>query len=101
MWYLLIASAGIASTLYALWRAAKAESRAIKAEALATASDKNAVSWANENASLKKTYLDQLARKDDEIAVLTKQRKDALDALENSSCPGTLREALRLSLGLK
>lgn len=101
MWYLLIGSAGIASTLYALLRAAQAEARAIRAETTTTQETDRAERWKAETLSQKGIYLDQIRHRDAEIHTLKIQRKQAIDALENSSCPGSLRSALRVSLGLE
>ena len=108
MWYLMLGSAGVASTLYALWRAAKAEVRAAKAEAMAklaesakVLAEKNSLAWQESFLNYENTVKDQLARREAEIDLLVNQRKEAIDALEKSSCPGALRDALRLSLGIK
>jgi hypothetical protein len=102
MWQLVIMtfSAGVASTLYALLRASKAEKARIIAEARAETSEGNAKRWKTELDEQAETYKDQLARREAEIATLREQRKQAIDALENHTSPGSLRSALRLSLGV-
>lgn len=102
-WYLLIGSvaAGAASTFYALWRAAKAEARAIKAELLAEASKKNANLWKAELEATQTASVDAISRKSDEIIVLKRQRDEALSILERASVPGAVRTSLRMSLGIK
>lgn len=102
-WYLLIGavSAGVAGTFYALWRAAKAEARAIKAELLADAAKKNADSWKTELDISRVSAIDQISRKNDELAVLRRQRDEAISVLERSNVPGSVRTSLRMSLGIK
>jgi hypothetical protein len=102
-WYLLIGavSAGAAGTLYALWRAAKAEARAIKAELQAEAATKNAKLWQAELEASRVAAVDAISRKSDEITVLRRQRDEALAILEKSSLPGSVRTSLRMSLGIK
>jgi hypothetical protein len=103
MYYLTIALAGAGGigTLIGFLKAALAEKGRVSAEARALAANDNAERWKTENAFQRRTYVDQLNRRDEEIEVLKKQRKDLLDALEKSSVPGAIRESLLVSLGIK
>lgn len=103
MWILALGlfSAGSIGILVALLKAAGIQRRADKLEAALQVARDNEARWKTELAAQKDLYLDQIKRREAEIAELTLQRETAIDALENSSCPGNLRDALRLSLGVK
>ena len=101
MWITLALSAGISSTLYVLWRARGSERDKLIAQNQAENARQSMASMREEIEAQKKLYAKKLAKKDAEIEVLRAQRQDAIDALENSTSPGSLRNALRLSLGIK
>ncbi len=100
LWTLLAMGGGIASTLFVLWRKAIVEKeRDVLKKDLATRTDERDRSL-DEMKRQGEVYTDQIARREGEIAVLKEQRNNALDALQHSSCPGSLRDSLRLSLGV-
>lgn len=100
MLYALIGSLGAGGILFVLWRKAKAEARAKLSQALFDQAVEDSARWQEELADQQEAYRVQLDRRDSEIQVLKAQRKQALDALEKSSSPGSLRTALRMSLGV-
>lgn len=98
--YVGLGSAGVISTFYLLWRKSVVENERDAALARASSAEDNQARAKTELTQTQDLYKDQLARRDAEIIVLRTQRKNAIDALEKSSAPGGIRDALRLSLGV-
>lgn len=101
MWTILsyvgLGSAGIISTLYLLWSRSNITDQRDKALDRASVSDDTAERALSELKLTQSAFQDQLVRASAELTTTKSQLKQALDAL---STPGSIRDALRLSLGV-
>jgi hypothetical protein len=87
---------GAASTLYQLWRKSGVETDLAKTKGQLESAQGQISGLTQELNSRAAIYKDELARRDDQITLLRKERDEALDKLVKAGAPGSITDLIRL-----